>query len=58
MNRTHETVISNLINYEKEVMCRLGGGKSEKIKEGKEVKHTKKRVNFSEEMNKERPTTI
>ena len=37
------------------MMCRMDRGKSDKIKEVHEVKHTDKKVNFVEEMNKEIP---
>ena len=40
VNISDETVIKNLINTEKKVMRRLDRGKSDKIKEGLEVKHT------------------
>ena len=36
----------------------LDRGKSEKIKEGKQIKRTKKRVHFVEYINKERPPTM
>ena len=52
LNSSDETVISNLINSEKEVMCQLDRGNYEKIKEGQEVKNNKKRGKLVESTNK------
>ena len=57
MKSSDETVIRNLINYEREAMCRLDRGKYEKIKEVHEVKYTEKRVKLVEGMNKEKIAT-
>ena len=48
MNCSDETVIRNLIKYEKEVICRMDIGKYDKMKECQEARHMDTRVKFIE----------
>ena len=50
--------VSKLINYEKQLMCRLDIDKYLKIKVVHEGKHTKKKVKFVEGINKESPPPL
>ena len=55
VNISDKTVINNLICYEKYVINWMYRGKYENIKEGQEVKYTKKIVKSVESINKDIP---